>query len=153
MSIRIRDIQSGKEEEIYRNENASQTSHVALSSDGKWIAFDDRVRLRTLNVIPATGGEAEELYRMKFGESITSLDWRPRSQEIFFVKGAKPNQLWRVDLEHKEPQRMDFSMRSLRELRFHPDGQRIVFYAGYVEAEVWVMENLFHLQRHEKVFK
>jgi Tol biopolymer transport system component len=153
MSIRIRDIQSGEEEEIYRHEDAFQTSRVALSSDGKWIAFDDRVPLWTLNVIKATGGEAEELCRMKFGESITSLDWRPGSKEIFFVKGAKPNQLWRVNLEDKEPQKLDLSMRSLSELRFHPDGKRIAFHAGYVEAEVWVMENLFHLQRHEKVFK
>ena len=153
MSIRIRDIQSGQEEEIYRHENASQTSHVALSSDGKWIAFDDRTPLWTLNVIPAAREEAEELYRMKFGGSINSLDWRPGSQEIFFVKGAKPNQLWRVDLEDKEPQRMDFSMRSLSELRFHPDGKRIAFHAGYLEAEVWVMENLFRLERSEKIFK
>jgi Tol biopolymer transport system component len=153
MSIRIRDIQSGQEEEIYRHENASQTSYVALSSDGEWIAFDDRVRLPTLNVIGTTGGEAEELCRMEFGESLTSLDWRPGSQEIFFIKSDKPNQLWRVNLEDKEPQRIDFSMRNMRELRFHPDGKRIAFYAGYVEAEVWVMENLLRLERGEKVFK
>ncbi len=153
MSIRIRDIQSGEEEVIYRHENASQTSHVALSSDSQWIAFDDRVRHPTLNVIPAAGGEAEEICRMEFGESITALDWRPGSQEIFYIKGAKPNQMWRVNLENKEPQKTDFSMRNLRELRFHPDGRRIAFYAGYVEAEVWVMENLFRLERSEKIFK
>jgi hypothetical protein len=44
-------------------------------------------------------------------------------------------------------------MRNMKELRFHPDGKRIAFYAGYVEAEVWVMENLFRLERGEKVFK
>jgi Tol biopolymer transport system component len=153
MSIRIRDIESEKEEEIYRNENASQTDYVALSSDSQWIAFDDRVRLWTLKVIPVTGGEAEELYRMKFGESIHSLAWRPGSKEIFFVKGAELNQLWRVDLEDKEPQRMDFSMKSLSGLCFHPDGKRIAFHAGYVEVEVWVMENLLRLERKEKIFK
>lgn len=153
MSIRIRDIQSGKEEEIYRHENANQSSYVALSSDGKWIAFDDRVSVRSIKVIETTGGEPRELCRMQFGESITALDWRPGGLELFFIKGADLNQLWRVNLEDKEPQRVDLSMRSMRELQFHPDGKRIAFYAGYVEAEVWVMENLFHLQRHEKVFK
>jgi Tol biopolymer transport system component len=151
MSIRIRNIQSGEDEEIYRHENVSQTSYVALSSDGKWIAFDDRVRLWTLNVIPATGGEAKELFRMKFGESITSLDWRPGSQEIFFVKNA--NQLWRISLEDIETQKVDLSMRNMMEFQFHPDGKRITFYAGYVEAEVWVMENLFRLERSDKIFK
>jgi Tol biopolymer transport system component len=153
MSIRIRDIQSGEEEVIYRHENASQTSHVALSSDSQWIAFDDRVRYPTLNVISAIGGEAEEICRMEFGELITALDWRPGSQEIFFIKSSKPSRMWRVNLEDKEPQKTEFLMRNMKELRFHPDGKRIAFYAGYVEAEVWVMENLFRLERGEKVFK
>lgn len=42
MSIIVRDIRSGEEEEIYRNENASESHHVALSSDGKWVVFDER---------------------------------------------------------------------------------------------------------------
>jgi len=153
MSIKIRDIQSGEEEEVYRHENAFQTSHVALSSDGKWIAFDDRVPLRNVNIIEITGGKPRELCRMQFGESITALDWRPGSREIFFITGAKLNQLWRMSLEDNEPQRIDFSMRNMRELRFHPDGKRFAFNAGYAEAEVWVMENLLRLERSEKVFK
>ena len=155
MSIRIRDIQSGTEEEIYHKENASESHHVALSSDGKWIAFDDRDPRWILKVIRVIGGESRELFRTKSGETITSFDWRPETREIFFTKGisGKPNQLWRVSLEGEEPQRIDLSMRRLRELRFHPDGKRIAFSAGYIEAEVWVMGNLLHLKRTEKVFK
>jgi Tol biopolymer transport system component len=153
MSIRIRDLQSVKDEELYRRENAWQTHSIALSSDGKWIAFDDQVPLRTLNVIQSAGGEAAELWRMKPGESLVSLAWRPGSQELFFVQPADPNQLWRMSLEDKEPQRIDLSMRGMRELRFHPDGNRMAFYAGYLEAEVWVMENLLRLERKDKVFK
>ncbi|MCK4432205.1 MAG: hypothetical protein KAW19_13005, partial [Candidatus Aminicenantes bacterium] len=155
MSIRVRDIQSGKEEEIYHKEDASESHYVALSSDGKWIAFDDRVPQRTLYVIKATGGEPRELCRMDSGETITSFDWMPDSLEIFFTKGisGKPNQLWGVNLEGGEPQRIDLSMRRLRQLRFHPDGKQIAFSAGYIEAEVWVMENLLRLKKVEKVFK
>jgi len=155
MSIRVRDIQSGKEEEIYHKEDASESHYVALSSDGKWIAFDDRVPQRTLCVIKATGGEPRELCRMDSGETITSFDWMPDSLEIFFTKGisGKPNQLWRVNLENGEPQRIDLSMRRLRQLRFHPDGKRIAFSAGYIEVELWVMENLLRLKKIEKVFK
>ncbi|MCK4264380.1 MAG: PD40 domain-containing protein, partial [Candidatus Aminicenantes bacterium] len=155
MSIKIRDIQSGKEEEIYHKENASESHHVALSSDGKWIAFDDRVPQRTLYVIKATGGEPIELYRTKSGETITSFDWRPETRKIFFTKGIsrKPNQLWRVNLERGEPQRIDLSMRRLRQLRFHPDGKRIAFSAGYIEVELWVMENLLLLEKGKEIFK
>ncbi len=155
MSIRVRDIQSGKEEEIYRNENALESHHVALSSDGKWIAFDDRVPMRVLKVIETEGGESRELYRMKSGETFTSFAWRPGTREVFFTKGisGKPNQLWRVNAESEEAQRLDLSMRRMRQLRFHPDGKRFAFSAGYIEAEVWVMENLLLLKRSEKVFK
>lgn len=155
MSIRIRDIQSGKEEVIYHKENASESHYVALSSDGKWVAFDERDQGRILIVIKTEGGEPRELYRMKSGESFTSFDWRPETQEIFFTKyiSGTPRQLWRVSLDGKEPQKIDLSMRRLRELRFHPDGKRFAFSAGYIEAEVWVMENLLLLKRSEKVFK
>jgi Tol biopolymer transport system component len=161
MSIIVRDIQSGKEEEIYHQENASESHYVALSSDGKWIAFDDwtalddRVQLRVLKVIETKGGKPRELYRMKSGETFTSFDWRPETREIFFTKAIseKPNQLWRVNLERGEPERIDLSMRRLRQLRFHPDGQRIAFSAGYIEAEVWVMENLLRLEKGKEIFK
>lgn len=92
---------------------------------------------------------------MKSGESFTSFDWRPETQEIFFTKyiSGTPRQLWRISLDGKEPQKIDLSMRRLRQLRFHPDGKRFAFSAGYIEAEVWVMENLLLLKRSEKVFK
>jgi Tol biopolymer transport system component len=89
------------------------------------------------------------------GESFTSFAWRPGTREIFFTKSisGEPNQLWRVNLEGEEPQRIDLSMRRLSGLRFHPDGKRIAFRAGYLEAEVWVMENLLRLEKVEKIFK
>jgi len=153
MSIRIWNIQSGKEEEIYRRENAVRTNHMAVSPDGKWVVFHDRVPHHALMVVESAGGEAEELIRMKPGESLLSLAWRPGSREIYFVKGGNPNQLWRVSFEDKEPRRTNLSMRSMRELEFHPDGMRLAFYAGYLEAELWMMENLLRLERSEKIFK
>lgn len=161
MSLRVRDIRSGEEEEIYHDENASESHYVALSSDGNWVAFDDRtvfddkVQSQVLKVIETKGGESRELYRMKSGESLTSFDWRPETREIYFTKGisGKPNQLWRVNLDRGEPQRINLSMRRLMQLRFHPDGKRIAFSAGYIEAEVWAMENLLRLKRTEKVLK
>ncbi len=155
MSIRVRDLQNGTEEEIYHKENASESHHVALSSDGMWIAFDDRDPRWILKVIRVIGGESRELCRTKSGETITSFDWRPETREIFFTKGisGKPNQLWRVNLERGEPQRIDLSMRRLMQLRFHPDGKRIAFSAGYIEVELWVMENLLLLEKGKEIFK
>ncbi|MCK4645277.1 MAG: PD40 domain-containing protein [Candidatus Aminicenantes bacterium] len=156
MSIRVRDIQSGKEEEIYHEENASESHHVALSSDGKWIAFDDIDSRWILKVIRVTGGDSRELCRTRSGESLSSFDWRPDSREIFFtkwIKGKKLTQLWRLSLEGEEPQRIELPIRVMREFCFHPDGKRIAFSAAYREVEIWVMENLLRLKKVEKIFK
>ena len=155
-SMRVLDIQTGEEKEIYRKEKSGQPKHVALSPDGKWIAFEDYTPPWTLNVIQATGGEPRELLRMKSGEDPISFDWAPNSREIFFtkwVKDKKINQLWRVSLEDGEPQRIELSMRGMRGLCVHPDGKRVTFSASYRETEVWVMENLLRLKKVEKIFK
>ncbi|MFW6140562.1 MAG: hypothetical protein ACOC5S_04325, partial [Acidobacteriota bacterium] len=153
MSLRIRDIQSGKEKEIFRRENASQTHLLALSWDGKWVAFNDCDPEKTIKVIPATGGEPKELIRMEHGESILSLEWKPGSEEIYFIKGGELNQLWSLGLKDPNPQKRDLSMRSMREMCFHPGGTLIAFQAGYLEAELWVMENLLLLEKGKEVFK
>ena len=56
-------------------------------------------------------------------------------------------------MDGKGSQKIDLSMRRLRQLRFHPDGKRIAFSAGYIEAEVWVMENLLLLEKGKEIFE
>ncbi|MFW6140822.1 MAG: tetratricopeptide repeat protein [Acidobacteriota bacterium] len=153
MSLRIRNIQSGKEKEIYRRENASQTHLLALSWDGKWVAFNDRDPEKTINVIPTSGGEPKELIRRAPEYNILSLEWKPGSHEIYFIKGGELNQLWSLSLENPKPQKEDLSMRSMREMCFHPGGILIAFKAGYLEAELWVMENLLLLKKGKELFK
>ena len=155
MSIRVRDIRTGEEKELYQKVNASESHHMSLSSDGRWIVFDDRTPMWTLNIIPAGGGEPREILKMETGESPTSFDWKPGVREIFFTKSisGQLNQLWLMKLDGEEPQRIDMSMRGMKELRFHPDGKRIAFSAAYREAELWVMENLLRLERSEKAIK
>jgi len=154
MSIRIRDLQSGNDVEIYHKEDAWETHHVALSSDGKWVAFDDRLPQRIINVIPATGGEPKELCRIEHG-ALTSFSWRPDTQDIFFtlIVRNNPGQVWRISREEGKQHPIELSMRDLRALCFHPDGKRIALSAGYIEAELWVIENLLRQKKGKNVFK
>ena len=154
MSIRVRDLQSGNEEEIYHKKDAWETHHMALSSDGKWIGFDDRLPQRVIKVIPATGGEPKDLCRINDG-ALTSFSWRPDSQDLFFtlIIGKNPGQLWRISLEERKQHPIELSMRNLRGLCFHPDGKRLAFSAGYFGAELWVMENLLRQKKGKSVFK
>lgn len=153
MSLRVRDMHTGKEEEIYRRDHAMQTHLLALSWDGKWVAFNDRDPEKTIKVIPATGGEPKELIRRAPEYKILSLEWKPGSQEIYFIKGGELNQLWSLGLEDHQPHRIDLSLRSMREMCFHPGGTLIAFKAGYLEAELWVMENLLLLKKGKEIFK
>ena len=99
----------------------------------------------TLKIMPAAGGGPRELLRVgiRFGGGLT---WTPDGREILFAKSPKSVEkptveLWRISADGGEPRRLELAAEGLRGLRFHPDGQRIVFSAGQPKAEVWVMEN------------
>ena len=90
--------------------------------------------------MPAGGGEARELLGIPEQESIAPGDlvWMRDSKQILFVKKSA---LWVIPAEGGEPHRLNLSMKGLRGLRFHPDGQQVAFEAGDSSAEVWMMEN------------
>jgi Tol biopolymer transport system component len=153
-SIVVRDLETGREDEIYRAPAGSSVHSFALSPDGQSVVFrsyDETTRVTALQVIPSTGGPPRELFRAAKGENIpghTGLFWSPDGSQVFFTKGGAPGQdltfgLWRVPAQGGEAQEVGLTMEFLRELRVHPDGQRIAFAAGQPSSpEVWVMENI-----------
>jgi Tol biopolymer transport system component len=152
--IVIRDIETGREEEVYRPPVGGVVNSFALSPDGQWVVFrsyDEATRVTALNVIPSAGGAPRELVRAEKGENIpgfTPLVWSPDGSHILFTKGGAPGQgltfgLWRVPAQGGEPQEVGLTMEFLREVRLHPDGRQIAFAAGQPSSpEVWVLENL-----------
>jgi Tol biopolymer transport system component len=154
LSIVVRDLETGREEETYRAPAGGFVHSFALSPDGQSVVFrsyDEATRVTALQVIPSTGGAPRELFRVEKGENIpghTGLFWSPDGSQVFFEKGGAPGQdltfgLWRVAAQGGQAQEVGLTMEFLRELRVHPDGQRIAFAAGWSGApEVWVMENI-----------
>ena len=133
---------------------------MVVSPDGQRLAFlmEDRdTQSMALKVMPAAGGEPRELLRVHrpddFGNlhNYSALAWTPDGRELLFGKRTAASrssrgmvELWRISAEGGAPQRVGLAMNRLSHLRFHPDGQRIVFDA--VDArpennEVWVMEH------------
>ena len=149
--ILVRDLQTGQEQELYRAAVASFVTTLALSPDGRLLAFvmvDRDTQSTVLLVMPAGGGEPRDLLRMQEPEGITlvgGITWRPDSREVIFGKGkenGEMTELWRISAQGGEAQRLGLAMDGLRNLRFHPDGRQIAFSAGTpFAAELWVMEN------------
>ncbi len=150
-SIVVRMLETGREEEAYRAPAGTSVQGFSLSPDGLQVAFhsyDEATRVTALKVIPLTGGASRELLRAEKGKipGFTPLGaWSPDGSQILFTKTGANGELglWRVPAQGGEAQEIGLTMEWLREVRVHPDGQRIAFAAGSPGApEVWVMENI-----------
>ena len=140
-----RDLTSGRDNEIDRMPPSGTTILLAPSPDGRSVAVSARDgSRRVLKTIPAGGGEGRVLAE---GETLRWFDfvtWTPDAREVLFGRQMAPDQhveVWRVPAAGGEARRTGLSMDSLRDLRLHPDGRRVVFAAGQNRGELWVMEN------------
>ena len=107
---------------------------------------DDYVDLK---IMPAAGGEPRELHGLSDSENFPWLGWTPDGRHVLFVgtqavseaERDGSTELRQLPVEGGEPQRLGLAMEGLRDVQFHPDGQRIAFTSGRFKVEVWVLEN------------
>jgi hypothetical protein len=157
-----RDLNTRREKELYRGPTSITEAVLALSSDGRQLAYsffakqDSGKGFWTLQVIPVAGGEPRELLRLEEGElygaeteEIRTLAWMPDGRHLLFGKGKgtitrkEATEVWRIPSNGGEPQRVGLAMDGLLRLSIHPGGRRLAFTGGASELEVWAMENLF----------
>ena len=162
----VRNLESGQTTDLY---SSRYVEFAALSPDGRWLVFTvvteepetqatttgDRSRANDyleLKIMPAAGGEPRKLHRLPATERVDWpgwLGWTPDGRHVLFggtqaVSGAereRSTELWQIPVEGGEPKRLGLAMEGLRDVRFHPDGQRIAFTSGRLNHEVWVLEN------------
>ncbi len=149
-SIVARELESGREKELYRAASSMRVSRLAVSPDGQRVAFvnNSRAGKTILKVVSTSGGEAQELLTLPTFAGELPLAWTPDSRHIIYAvntNGEKRGfELWRIPFDGGEPQNLGLSMEGLLPygLSVHPDGRRIAFTAGTpVRWEVWVIEN------------
>ena len=146
-SIVALDLESGAEREIYRVELSSNIQHLDLSADDREIAFvSGEGDGRAILALSPLGGEPRTILPLPAGVRITTLAWSRDGRDIYFGRSSPEvsdgkAELWRVRAKGGAPEPLGLSMEGLRDLRFHPDGQRIAFAAGEYSEEVWVLEN------------
>ncbi len=160
-SLQIKDLKTGRERELYRAVLPAYVGGIAISPDGRQLAFSvthPATRSDVLKVVPTAGGEPRELLRVREPEHLGDgvggrLAWTPDGRAILFVKGRtqkSTDELWQIPAEGGDPRELGLALHQLRDIRFDPEGRRIAFSAGYNEAEVWAMENFLPALRASK---
>ena len=152
-TILIRDLETGRETELFRSTPGVKIDDIALSPDGRQVALtlvEQETRSSMLKVLPVTAGEARELLTVKEPETVAggSLTWSSDSRYIVFGRGrASSNEpkteLFAISPRGGEPHALGLAMDFVRDVSFHPDGRHLAFAAsaGKDKIEVWVMEN------------
>jgi len=129
-----RQLGSGAEEARVQFERTSP--NVPLSPDGRWLVFRDKNR--TLNLVPAAGGERREILRLDSTNDRCFLTWTPDSRCVLC---SKDGQVWRIPVSGGEARKLAIPVKGLRQLSVHPDGKRVAMWAQEPGSEIWVLEN------------
>jgi Tol biopolymer transport system component len=148
-SLFVHNIETGQDDRLSgAPENAPD---IDISQDGKWLVLMNREGKRTIRIVPASGGEPREIYSFEQeGNQIMTPAWSADGQYIYFSKLQKSlpleamMDLYRIPIDGGAPQKLDLTMKRIRHLSVHPDGQRIAFSsmgANPEQSQVWVMEN------------
>jgi len=157
-SLVVRDLETGREKEIYQATLPSFIEHDAeVSPDGaQWAftMFQSRNQPELLMVVSTSGAEPRRLLEVHEPEIIHSVGWTPDSRYILFTWGRGGTfpklkwELWRIPAGGGEPEKLGLpQIDALPEVRFHRDGRRIAFTAGQDKSEVWVLENFLPLEK------
>jgi len=161
--IIVYNLETKEKKEIYREEfwpsyivgrNAFFAHDLALSPDGKLLAFN-KGWSPTLMIVPTNGGEPREVLRLKGkGEQISTIAWMPGGQELIFASyrlpGRESDEIWRISVEGGEPKKLGLSKERIHWLSVHPEGERIVFGSSQRIKDVWVMENFLPKEKTKK---
>lgn len=155
-----RQLDTGDEKRIFTGSRGQAL--WALSPDGEFIATGRNEGterkdaweggVKRVMLIPAQGGPANELVRWDEPAGVlTNFAWSRDSKTVLFVLHRDPvkgknlkqiDELWQVSIDGGQPRKITETDSGVwYDLRVHPDGQRIAFWAALARTELWVMQN------------
>jgi dipeptidyl aminopeptidase/acylaminoacyl peptidase len=165
--IVVRELDTGKEQELLRMVNLRLIGFLALSPDGSRLAFtafhmaggaDGGAPVSVaLTVMPASGGATTELLQVKFPELIGNLAWSPDLRSILFVRqnlGAQgtaqgSGAVWQIPAKGGASRELGAppNQWARQRLNLRPDGRSIAYTRASKNFEVWVMENFLPMAK------
>ena len=151
-----RDLDTGRDVELANMTGPAGIPIVALSPDGKWLAFtsvDETMKSYKLNMVPSAGGEVREILRARDDERIFPIQWTPDGRFLRFsklVSSTEPKtpskvEYWRISPDGRNLQKLEGGG-----YRIHPDGRQVAFTTGKSEAALWALENFLPPEKRQK---
>ena len=151
-SIVLRDLETGRETELYRPPAPLSLGGVLdVSTGGQYMVFhlqNPEARTMSVMVMTLAGDKPRELGSpVKFPEIIGGVKATPDGRQVLYLSGnqespAAAPKAWRIAVDGGAPQEMRLPMDKLGYPSFHPDGRQIAFSAaGPGKTSVWVLEN------------
>jgi Tol biopolymer transport system component len=121
---------------------------IAVSPDGKWLAFVNEHGKKSLRIMPTSGGEPREVHSFDHPDHVITPAWSADGRSIYLPKlRDHQKNIWdlcRVPLDGSAVEKIDLGYLWVRYLTVSPDGRHIAFSSSGTErkpSEVWVMEN------------
>lgn len=145
---------SQQEKQLYRVDRPITLMGLALSSDGKNLAFlegDESSGESKLQVLSVAGGRPREMLRVRAGSGdfpeTGGIHWTPDGRYVLVARytgaGVERTALWRVPTGAGSPTPLDLGLARIAFPSVNPDGRRIAFTARTLaEWEIWSMGNL-----------
>jgi Tol biopolymer transport system component len=145
------DLGTGEVQELAQAPGPAGIPNVALSPDGKLLAFTARFgedERSNLVIVPSNGGAARTIFRGEPWELIPSLNWTPDGRFIWFERSipsqdpnaARRHEFWRISPDGENPGKLELTVTGGK-VRLHPDGRRIAFWNGRGRMDLWALEN------------
>lgn len=140
-SIQAIDLATGRERQVFAGSEEYNISALALSPDGKTLAFP--LQRRAVGLVGVDGSGFRQLQ----AEGIRQVGWTPDGRAILFEAqsgGPSNRKLMRLSVEGGEPEFTGLDIQGVFSL--HPDGTRIAFSRNAAgtqrNVEVWALDNL-----------
>jgi len=145
-SIRYRDLNSGEERKLHQADTHWRQNNLALSPDGRLLAFGlsdgNRTQAKKLLVMPAAGGKPREVLEVKKA-CLSGVGWTRDGSYLLFSRADKETpELYRIPAKGGDPQSLGLATNEDARISLHPDGRQIACTAGKTNTEVWVLEDI-----------
>ncbi|MCS7026539.1 MAG: hypothetical protein NZV14_17205 [Bryobacteraceae bacterium] len=116
--------------------------HLALSPDGKWLAFCEEVSEGTgVKKISIEGGAAHQLATVR-NNPASGLSWMPSGDALLLTVPGEPASLWRIPTAGGKPERFALHLNPNGAVRWHPNGRWVAYSTGKTQTEVCVLEKV-----------